>query len=127
VQFGISRARDPNKTSITTECVGTWAYMAPEQFSNRVSEKVDVYAFGVCIWEIWTRQRPWQDLINDSPWQLVIAIMNDDERLPIPPSLPSPLRKLVEDCWKADPRARPNMSEVPQAHFTSLCFPLYIL
>lgn len=44
VQFGISRERCNDKTSITTDCVGTWAYMAPEQFSNRVSEKVDVYA-----------------------------------------------------------------------------------
>jgi serine/threonine protein kinase len=86
--------------------------MAPEQFSNRVSEKVDVYALGVTLWEMYTRQRPWKDLLNDSPWQLVIAVMNDNERLPIPSSCPDGLRSLIEDCWLPDPRKRPAMHEI---------------
>eukprot|EP00192_Tetraselmis_astigmatica_P001689 CAMPEP_0117680528 /NCGR_PEP_ID=MMETSP0804-20121206/18410_1 /TAXON_ID=1074897 /ORGANISM="Tetraselmis astigmatica, Strain CCMP880" /LENGTH=1991 /DNA_ID=CAMNT_0005490051 /DNA_START=420 /DNA_END=6397 /DNA_ORIENTATION=- len=112
IDFGISRLRDSDKTSITTECVGTWSYMAPEQFSNRVSEKVDVYALGVTIWEVFTRQKPWQEMLSNSPWELIYAIMNNDERLPIPPECPEELRSLLEDCWLADPRQRPTMSQV---------------
>lgn len=30
----------------------------------------------------------------------------------LPPALPDPLRRLVEDCWQSDPTARPNMQQV---------------
>ncbi len=33
-------------------------------------------------------------------------------RPPLPPALPDPLRRLVEDCWQGDPTARPNMQQV---------------
>jgi len=112
IDFGISRERAKDKTSMTTDCVGTWAYMAPEQFHNRVNEKVDVYALGVTIWEMWTRQRPWQDLIVCSPWQLVITVGHNGERPPIPHSCPHDLRILMEDCWQTDPRQRPAVAEV---------------
>lgn len=38
---------------------------APEQFEGRpVDEKVDVYAFGMLMWECITRSQPWADLHN---------------------------------------------------------------
>lgn len=64
------------------------------------------------MWEIWTRQQPWKELMSDSPWQLVLAVMNDDERPPIPSSCPTDLRKLIEDMWLSDPRKRPDMPTV---------------
>ncbi len=38
---------------------------APEQFEGRpVTEKVDVYAFAMSLWECLTGQQPWADLHN---------------------------------------------------------------
>jgi serine/threonine protein kinase len=45
------------------------ALQAPEQFEGRpVSERVDQWAFGVLLWEMFTGQLPWADL--DHPMQV---------------------------------------------------------
>lgn len=52
-------------------CVGTPAYMSPEQLQgdcdNAVGCPSDVYAFGVIMWEIMNRKKPWEALT----WQYV--------------------------------------------------------
>lgn len=43
--------------------VGTPSYMAPEVFSGgEVSEKVDVFAYAVLLWECITGLVPWEGL-----------------------------------------------------------------
>jgi len=45
---------------------------APEQFEGcPVTEKVDVFAFGVLLWECFEQQQPWKDL---SPMQIIYAV-----------------------------------------------------
>ena len=34
-------------------------------------ESADVYAFGVVLWELWTRAEPWSD---KKPWELSAAV-----------------------------------------------------
>jgi len=49
------------------------ATQAPEQFEGRTtSEKVDQYAFGVCLWEMATGEQPWAEL--DHPMQVGACI-----------------------------------------------------
>jgi len=49
-------------------CVG----QAQEQFEGcPVTEKVDVFAFGVLLWECFEQQQPWKDL---SPMQIIYAV-----------------------------------------------------
>ena len=41
-------------------CAGTPLYMAPELFKGqRFTNKVDVFAYGVIVWEIYAREKPW--------------------------------------------------------------------
>lgn len=57
--FGLSKFR----THTLTFCIfkGTPAYSAPEVFSNqKVNEKIDIFALGILFWEIWSRQRPFE-------------------------------------------------------------------
>ena len=44
----------------TVQAAGSPAWMSPEQLNgDRARDKVDVYSFGVLMWEIATRQVPW--------------------------------------------------------------------
>lgn len=47
-----------------TRGVGTVLWMAPELFVGRTKygPKVDVYSFGVILWELATRENPWSDV-----------------------------------------------------------------
>merc|ERR1712029_427118 len=39
-----------------TEAVGTPGYQAPEIFRRKVSEKCDIYSFGITLWQLLTKQ-----------------------------------------------------------------------
>ena len=56
--FGVSRFMGDKSTKMTF--VGTVAWMAPEVIRHEpYSEKVDVWSYGVVIWELLTQQRPY--------------------------------------------------------------------
>ena len=41
---------------------GTPAYQAPEMLRDEpISEKVDLYGFGIMLWEMYTGKLPWSD------------------------------------------------------------------
>lgn len=56
--FGVSRLIGDKSTKMTF--VGTVAWMAPEVIRHEpYSEKVDVWSYGVVIWELLTQQKPY--------------------------------------------------------------------
>lgn len=58
--FGLARTND---TDMMTGFLGTFHWMAPEIFDNKpYSLKADVFSFGICIWEILSRETPYKDL-----------------------------------------------------------------
>ena len=47
----------------TQQFIGTPTYMSPEQFEKKAyDEKVDVFAFGTLLWEIYANEVPWDGL-----------------------------------------------------------------
>ena len=53
--FGLSKRRQSEQMSIA----GTPEFMAPEIFANGVyNERIDIYAFGMCILELITQEIP---------------------------------------------------------------------
>lgn len=57
--FGLSRVIDEEEANKLTAC-GTPAWTAPEVVRmEQYTEKVDVYSFGIIMWELITRQEPY--------------------------------------------------------------------
>jgi WNK lysine deficient protein kinase len=48
----------------TYSCIGTPEYMAPEIYDENYDEKVDIYAFGLCLIEMFTNEIPYNECSN---------------------------------------------------------------
>jgi Tol biopolymer transport system component len=96
---------EPTLTSPGT-LLGTVGYMAPEQVrSETATPASDQFGFGCIVFEMLTGQRPFQ---RSSPAETLSAILRD-EAPPIQdlnPSVPAPLRWIVERCLSKAQRDR---------------------
>ncbi|KAF8663303.1 hypothetical protein HU200_055915 [Digitaria exilis] len=50
--FGLSKMIDRDKSQVVTRMRGTPGYLAPEWLTSQITEKVDIYSFGVVVMEI---------------------------------------------------------------------------
>ncbi len=89
---------------------GTVAWMAPECLKRgRPSDKVDVWAFGMIVWEMLTRKLPYAEAGTQA---VIIHWIASGEKERIPEDTPPGLTKLIEDCWETDPARRPSATIV---------------
>ncbi|XP_075939805.1 mitogen-activated protein kinase kinase kinase 7 isoform X1 [Anarhichas minor] len=90
---------------------GSAAWMAPEVFEgNNYSEKCDVFSWGIILWEVITRRKPF-DEIGGPAFRIMWAVHNGT-RPPLINNLPKPLESLMTRCWSKDPSQRPSMEEI---------------
>jgi predicted anti-sigma-YlaC factor YlaD len=61
VDFGIAKAATSGDTAITTEPIGSPAYMAPEQVQGEADLRADLYSLGAIAFEAITGRRPFPD------------------------------------------------------------------
>lgn len=107
--MGISRAVN-SEDNLLTQMVGTPTWMAPEVFmSNDYNNKVDVYSFGIILWEMLTGKTPFKGINNA---QLMISICKDNERPIIPSGTPINFQNLICKCWHSDPNKRPSFQDI---------------
>ncbi|WVZ60742.1 hypothetical protein U9M48_010724 [Paspalum notatum var. saurae] len=57
--FGLAKLSSDNNTHVSTRVMGTFGYLAPEYASNgKLTEKSDVFSYGVMLLELLTGRRP---------------------------------------------------------------------
>ncbi|XP_072031730.1 mitogen-activated protein kinase kinase kinase 21-like [Amphiura filiformis] len=105
--FGISKISD---VTVTTEVKGTWAWVAPEVFTeHHLSPQSDIYSYGIVVWEIFTTQTPFKGCeYQNVMWRVCIK----KERPQIPDDCPEEIARLLHQCWLEDRRARPDIGVI---------------
>ncbi|KAG8705167.1 hypothetical protein FRC09_003122, partial [Ceratobasidium sp. 395] len=119
--FGLSRAvkNSDVPTGYTTSTFhGSLRWMSPELHEPDEDGRPppfnigsDIWAFGMVILEIQTRNIPWSHLISDSA--VMLGVMQG-KTPPAPKNtiiLPA-LWTLMQDCWKQDPSERVSMQDL---------------
>lgn len=108
--FGFSRTKTKDEETMTQN-IGTPHWMAPEILggSTTYNEKIDVYAYGIVLWEILTKKLPYSGL---EATMIIGQVLLNDLRPAIPPNTPPKLAELIEACWQRDANARPTFAEI---------------
>lgn len=96
-------------------------YAAPEVFQNfhshqvlsvPLSQKGDIYAYSIILWELLTRNIPWKDLSLEETEAAVLK----GERPIVPVEDEDPLRNVLREvmqvCWAQESQKRPAINEV---------------
>ncbi|KAL2649478.1 hypothetical protein R1flu_017606 [Riccia fluitans] len=106
--FGVARIEV--QTEGMTPETGTYRWMAPEMIQHRqYNHKVDVYSFGIVLWELITGFLPFQ---NMTAVQAAFAVVNRGVRPSIPADCPPALVDIMCRCWDTNPECRPSFSHV---------------
>ncbi|KAI3433344.1 hypothetical protein D9Q98_003162 [Chlorella vulgaris] len=123
--FGLSKQKmDTFVTGVSSQR-GTLPWTAPEilRTPEAVTEKVDVFSFGIVMWELDTGLEPYH---GQNYHALLLRLANPREQLrpplpggpdwegDVPPELAPGWRALMQRCWAEDPTCRPPFSEIIQ-------------
>lgn len=106
--FGLSRLKAQAR-SMTGNC-GTVQWMAPEVLAGTsYDEKADVFSYGIILWELLSRECPYEGM---TAIQCALAVLNRDKRPEIPKWCPPAFHALIKACIKKDPTERPAFSQI---------------
>ncbi|EYB86994.1 hypothetical protein Y032_0270g871 [Ancylostoma ceylanicum] len=106
--FGTSHQQKKQNSTVMSFC-GTVSWMAPEVIKKQpCCEKVDVYSYGVVLWELLTREQPYK---NINQMAIIYGVGSNNLSLPIPETAPDGLKMLMRQCWSTTPRNRPSFTQ----------------
>ncbi|KAJ1685109.1 hypothetical protein LUZ63_016499 [Rhynchospora breviuscula] len=130
--FGLAKFTEDNNTHVSTRVMGTFGYLAPEYASSgKLTEKSDVFSYGVMLLELITGRRPvdtTQAFMDDSlvDWARPImsrAIEDGNYEPLVDPKLqknynPTEMARMIAvaaACVRHSAKRRPRMSQVVRA------------
>ena len=77
--------------------------------TGSLTKKVDVYSFGVLLWEMLSSRRAYAGLRYP---EIVASKVRDTVRWCAPRGVPTGVARIVELCTLRDPASRPDFSEI---------------
>jgi serine/threonine protein kinase len=105
IDFGIAKARDRLSGETNADTLkGKVQYMAPEQaFGRSIDRRADVWAAGAVLYHLITGRPPYD---GDTDIQTLFLITNGRPMTPLPPTVPAPVRQVINKALthKADDR-----------------------
>ncbi|CAL8360759.1 unnamed protein product [Lota lota] len=104
------------ETSLRRRCDGRTSslrYCSPQQLQslNHVyNKKCEIYSFGIVLWEIATRKKPFEDCLSRE--DVYNKVIKEKFLEPLPEDCPPALRKLIDACRSYDAFPRPSAGEL---------------
>uniref|UniRef100_A0A8L0DNV8 Tyrosine-protein kinase n=1 Tax=Oncorhynchus mykiss TaxID=8022 RepID=A0A8L0DNV8_ONCMY len=110
--FGLSKALTEEENYYKAKGHGKWPvkWYAPECMNYfKFSCKSDVWSFGVLMWEAYTLgMKPYKGMKGNE----VIQMIENGERMDIPPNCPAEMYDLMKKCWTYKADERPGFAVV---------------
>jgi hypothetical protein len=102
--------RHPSDGYKMTGNTGTLRYMAPEvALGKEYNKSVDVYSFGIIIWQVLKGRVPFANLTKKA---FMDQVVKGGERPPLSASWPNQFKILLQRCWHQHKENRPDFSDV---------------
>jgi len=100
----------------TVGAIGTYEYMAPEQFESArdVDARADIFAFGVCLYEMFCGRRPYAIAAGARQEPPDPGMLRGDN------ALPQQLCKLMKQCVDWDRERRPSSTTNIRSELSAL-------
>ncbi|KAG5597369.1 hypothetical protein H5410_038601 [Solanum commersonii] len=105
--FGLSKLIEKDKSKVVTRMRGTRGYLVPEWLSSVITEKVDVYAFGIVLLEILCGRKAEQEQLMD--------MVDKNEDMQLHREAVTEMMSLAAWCLQGNFSNRPSMSLVVKA------------
>jgi len=117
--FGLAKHKRQTCAKGSNSICSTLPWTAPEVVRNpeNITEKVDVFSFGIVMWELWTSKTPHAGMDSTA---IIGGLLFSELRPPIPSSdglvsMPPPhprWKELMCKCWNEDPLQRPSFDAI---------------
>jgi len=109
--FGCSQyIEDHPNTPSRSYVTGTFAYRAPELLKGEdPTYKADVFSFGICLWQFWSREIPYK-LQNHQV--VIFRVVACNLRPTIPAGLDNRYADLMTSAWDGKANNRPTMEDI---------------
>ncbi|KAL4592611.1 hypothetical protein LXL04_005612 [Taraxacum kok-saghyz] len=123
--FGLSKLVDRNQSQVITRMRGTPGYLAPEWLGSVITEKVDVYSFGIVLLEMLCGRKNFDISLPEESWHLLRVFQTcweqgtlldivdtSSEDMKVHGAEVMEMMKIASWCLQTDFTKRPSMSSV---------------
>jgi len=86
--------------------LGTPEFMAPELYDELYDEKVDIYAFGMCVLEMVTSEYPYSECLNAA--QIYRKVTQRSKPASLQKIVDEQTKQFIEECLEHDHGIRPS-------------------
>ena len=82
-------------------------FKIPENINDNL-KKIDIYSYGMILWEIITKTVPFEVKLND----IKKYVLEEKVRPEVPINIDKSLSSLIRNCWDSELNKRPNEKEI---------------